>query len=150
MKPLWEEHRKAKFFPFGASDKEAETNLSVIEGNDGTSYIDETRENAPAYRRKSQTKSITIKIIPLKSIFKEEGIAHIDYMSIDVEGHELKVLNGIDFNKISISVLTIENMTATAYGDDSIRNLMLKNNYIFWGRIGRIDDIYVHKDFLKS
>jgi len=27
---------------------------------------------------------------------------------------------------------------------------MLKNNYIFWGRIGRIDDIYVHKDFLKS
>jgi len=148
MQILWKNHRKAVFFPCGASDKESELLLSVVESNNGTSYIKETKKNAPAYRRNSKTSDITTKVLPLKNIFKKEGISHIDYMSMDIEGHELQALKGIDFNKIKINVLTIENMTTSAYGDDSIRNLMLKNDYIFWGRIGIIDDIYVHKEFL--
>ncbi len=150
MKTLWDKHRKATFFPFGASEKQSELLLSVVESNNGTSFIKETKEKAPAYRRNSKTMDIIIKVIPLKNIFKKEGITHIDYMSIDIEGHELKALKGIDFNKIRINVLTIENLTSSAYGDDEVRDVMLKNNYIFWGRIGIIDDIYVHKEFLNS
>ena len=150
MKPLWEKHRKAHFFPFGASQTEGELLLSVVESNNGTSFEKETKEKAPAYSRNSKTSDIVIKVLPLKTIFEKEGITHIDYMSIDIEGHELQALQGINFNKIKINVLTIENMTLSAYGDDIIRNLMLKNDYIFWGRIGIIDDIYVHKEFLNS
>jgi hypothetical protein len=32
-------------------------------------------------------------------------------MSMDIEGHELNALKGIDFNKVRINVLTIENAT---------------------------------------
>jgi hypothetical protein len=72
-------------------------------------------------------------------------------MSIDVEGHELNVLKGIDFNKVRINVLTIENNPSycSIYGDKNIRQIMFNSNYILWGRIIGLDDIYIHKDFIK-
>ena len=73
-------------------------------------------------------------------------------MSIDVEGHELNVLKGIDFNKVKINILTIENNPPEnpIFGDENIRRVMFENNYILWGRIIGLDDIYVHKDFLDE
>ena len=72
-------------------------------------------------------------------------------MSIDVEGHELNVLKGIDFEKVRINILTIENNPPenSIYGDDNIRKIMFDNNYILWGRIVGLDDIYIHKDFIN-
>ncbi|KAB7887412.1 hypothetical protein GBG19_10665 [Poseidonibacter ostreae] len=69
----------------------------------------------------------------------------IDYLSLDVEGHELNVLKGIDFNNVRINVLTIENNPPSnnIYGDDSIRTLMFENNFILWGRTIGLDDIFV-------
>jgi hypothetical protein len=73
-------------------------------------------------------------------------------MSIDVEGHELNVIKGIDFDNVRINVLSIENCSLpnSVYGDDSIREIMLKNNYSLWGRIIGLDDIYVYNTFLEE
>lgn len=83
---------------------------------------------------------------------EEEEITHIDYLSLDVEGHELNVLKGIHFDAVKINVLTIENnpSNCSIYGDENIRKLMFENHFILWGRIIGLDDIYVHKDFLKK
>ncbi len=150
MKPLWEKHRKAKFFPFGASDKEREVTFSIVKDATGwedmLSFVKETRDEDYGH----ETEEITIEVKPLKEIFEKEDIFYIDYMSIDVEGHELNVLKGIDFNKVQINVLTIENNNPSKniiYGDDDIRKIMFENNYILWGRIVGLDDIYVYKDF---
>lgn len=35
-------------------------------------------------------------------------ILHVDYFSLDVEGHEMKVLDGIDFNRVFIDVFQLE------------------------------------------
>jgi len=150
MKPLWEKHRKAKFFPFGASNKEGEVTFSIVKDATGwedmLSFVKETRDEDYGY----ETEEITIKVKPLKEVFLAENIEYIDYMSIDVEGHELNVLQGIDFNKVRINVLTIENnfLSNPIFGDENIRELMFKNNYILWGRIVGLDDIYVHKEFM--
>ena len=40
----------------------------------------------------------------------------------------MNVLPGIDFAKVSIDVLTIENN----HNDESIRSLMFKNNFVLW------------------
>ncbi len=73
-------------------------------------------------------------------------------MSIDVEGHELNVLEGIDFDYTKINVLTIENNPKgyKKQGDDKIRKFMIKQGYTFWGRIIKLDDIYVHKRYLDT
>ena len=152
MKLLWEKHRKAKFFPFGASDKNDKLTFSIVKDvtgwEDMLSFVKETRDEDYGY----ETEEITIEVKPLKEVFEIENIIHIDYMSIDVEGHELNVLKGIDFDKVRINVLTIENNYPEnpIYGDDEIRSIMFKNNYILWGRIVGLDDIYVYKDFINN
>lgn len=44
----------------------------------------------------------------LDSVFREAGAKKIDFLSIDIEGHEYEALKGIDFNKYRPAVLVIE------------------------------------------
>ena len=65
---------------------------------------------------------------------------------MDVEGHELNVLKGIDFAEVRINVCTIENNSApcSIYEDENIRKLMIENNFVLWGRVVKLDDINVN------
>jgi FkbM family methyltransferase len=155
MQKLWKEHRKARFFPFAASDREGEVEFSMVDDVSGwedmLSFVKETSPSGYDYN----TKEILVRTRPLKDVFQEEGIRNIDYLSIDVEGHEMKVLQGIDFDEVDVKVLTIENNfggigNASHYGDDGIRDLMLANGFVLWGRIISLDDIYVSTEFHKS
>jgi FkbM family methyltransferase len=59
----------------------------------------------------AQTEGI-LREIEVKNITFEELIKnkkHIDFMSLDVEGSELEVLNMIDFGKYDFGLITIEN-----------------------------------------
>lgn len=40
------------------------------------------------------------------------GVNHVDFMSLDVEGHELPVLQGMDWSRTTIDVLVVENKRA--------------------------------------
>jgi hypothetical protein len=44
----------------------------------------------------------------LTSIIKESNIINIDLISIDVEGYEINVLEGIDLNQINVNYILIE------------------------------------------
>ena len=44
------------------------------------------------------------------------NVSHIDYFSLDVEGQELNVLKTIPFDKIDISVLSVEYLHADKQG----------------------------------
>ena len=46
--------------------------------------------------------------VVLSQVFKEVGVTKIDLLSIDVEGAELSVLRGIDFNQVEIDLILIE------------------------------------------
>ncbi len=37
------------------------------------------------------------------------GVNHVDFMSLDVEGHELPVLQGMDWSRTTVDVLVVEN-----------------------------------------
>jgi FkbM family methyltransferase len=70
---------------------------------------------------------VDMKCVSLNSLLEKYNINHIDYMSIDVEGAELDILKGINFNKYDINYITIEDN----YPDSSSEwhNLLKKNNY---------------------
>lgn len=149
MQRLWEKERTAHFFPYAVSDKNGEVVFSIVKNSTGwedmLSYVRDTRKINCSHN----VENITVKTRRLDDVFSEEGINYIDYMSIDVEGHELNVLKGIDFSKMKINVLTVENNSPgyRTNGDEKIRKLMFENNYSLWGRIVGLDDIYVHKKF---
>lgn len=51
---------------------------------------------------------------------------YIDIISLDVEGGELKVLQGLDLNKYKVKVFVIENV----FDDINLCNYMINNGYI--------------------
>lgn len=152
MAKLWGEYRKAKLFPFALSDSKGEISFTVVKDKTGwedmLSFVKETRNVDYGY----ETEEIQVKTEILKDILEQAHITHIDYLSLDVEGHELNVLKGIDFDKVKINVLTIENNppSCSIYGDDKIRKLMFENNFMLWGRCVGLDDIYIHKCFFDE
>lgn len=45
----------------------------------------------------------------LGDLLDEEGITHVDFLSLDTEGSELAILKSIDFDRFSIDVIAVEN-----------------------------------------
>lgn len=86
----------------------------------------------------------TVPCATLTSVLEANGGNDILLLSIDVEGAELEVLEGIDFERFSIKCLIIENNTGNLYGTDSIRTLLQARGYVFVSRIGFLDDVFLH------
>lgn len=63
-----------------------------------------------------------VKTNTLNNILNENNIKKIDYLNIDVEGHEIDVLNGFDIKKYSPEIVSIE------YLDLKMKRLEFKNN----------------------
>lgn len=58
-------------------------------------------------------------------------VKHIDFISLDVEGHEVSILETIDFQKYTFGFLTIEKSAP-----EKIMDIMLKNGYVKFMDIG--------------
>ena len=90
-------------------------------------------------------KVIKLKTKSLISVLEDHhapGI--IDYLSIDVEGAEERVLAGFDLHKYTFRAVTIERPT------DLLRNLFKDHGYILLKEIPGLDCFYVHGDFLEE
>lgn len=84
---------------------------------------------------------IEIQCAPLKTIFREHGIAHIDFISIDIEGGEEEAIKSIDFDAVTINMIVVENN----FNENKIKNYLSKYGYRFIRKIGK-DDIYQRKE----
>jgi len=77
---------------------------------------------------------IKLNMDTLQSLCDKYNLVDIDYLSLDVEGSELKVLQGIDFTHLNIKMIGVE----INYDENkkSIFDLLIKNNYTFIKKIG--------------
>jgi len=57
----------------------------------------------------STTDVIKVQTKKLETIYDENNITHIHYLSIDVEGSEFEVIQSINFDKVFIDVIGFEN-----------------------------------------
>ena len=44
----------------------------------------------------------------LQSILDDQGVSHVDFLSLDAEGYELEILRGVDFARTTFSYMLIE------------------------------------------
>ena len=75
-----------------------------------------TKEHTLLYRELFGIKNLKIKKIKtktLKELLRKYNIKKIDFLNIDVEGHELEVLKTLNFNHFNIKVICIEIITIT-------------------------------------
>jgi FkbM family methyltransferase len=90
--------------------------------------------------------SISVPTISISKALDQNGIKEVDFLSIDVEGHELEVLSGIDFKRHSIKCIVIEN-DILPEGDPIIHNFLKEQGYKYIARLTS-DDVFV-KYFFK-
>ncbi|EFX85456.1 hypothetical protein DAPPUDRAFT_314237 [Daphnia pulex] len=81
---------------------------------------------------------VSIQCFPFYSILLAVGRTRVDFFSLDVEGHELKILKTIPWHKVEIKSLTVEwdNMPE---GQEALSRFMEESGFI---RIGAFDFLY--------
>jgi len=92
------------------------------------------------------SKTIKVKTTKLQTLFDKHNIENIDYLSIDTEGNELKVLETIDYKKTNIFAITIENN----YQINNFRLFLESKGFEFVRKIEVIDEVYINKNFYAN
>ena len=87
----------------------------------------------------ADVQKIKVKLRRLDTILRTHAkdVAHIDLLSVDVEGWELEVLDGLDFQRYRPRVLIVENI----FRDNKYRAYMRAKGYKLW-RCVWPNDIY--------
>lgn len=84
---------------------------------------------------------VTVSCITLNDLFKQFKIARIDYFSLDTEGGEFELLRSIDYSKIKIRCISVENN----YHEPHIEKFLKTKGYQKLTTLG-IDEIYILKN----
>ena len=97
-------------------------------------------------QRNETDQSYDVNTTTLNDIFFENKIDNIDYLSIDTEGNELQILNGLDFQRFRPKIITIEH---NHVNEKAIYKKLSKNDYdLIFPYLSRFDSFYVCKKVL--
>jgi FkbM family methyltransferase len=128
------------------SDTEKMVDFLVVEGGSNMlSGISEFLEKSDHDRIDREIKenggskrNIPVEAISLTSLLKRFDYDHIDFLSVDTEGCELIILQSIDFKRLPISIISVENGSRSP----EIFNYLTKTGYNLLKCVG-CDEIYV-------
>lgn len=127
------------------NDNEEIVQFRIDNGQLGGIVAEDTDNNKLV--RGEQLKSATIidiKTTTLISILdKHNAPKIIDYLSLDVEGSEEKIISSFDFNAYQFNCITVERPTPI------VNEILFRNNYEFV-KNSRYDTFYVHSDIKKN
>jgi FkbM family methyltransferase len=134
--------RKCKCLPYAVSDenkisqffqiKEGPTTLSGLANEFDEIAIE--RINEYNLENNQAFDYLDVECKTFDSIVK---VHNIDFLSLDTEGNELKILQSINFDEYNIDVITVENNNY----DDRFFNFLDTKNYTFITRLG-CDELY--------
>jgi FkbM family methyltransferase len=116
-------YRSCQLLTKCVSDRDETVTFMMYEGLSG---ISETNKNMPEFAghlRHSVT-SRKMSCVVLRKPLRETGMTIIDYLSLDLEGHELKALHGIDWKATRIAVISLE-----APQNSSVSHFLLEKGY---------------------
>lgn len=134
---------RTRFFAMFVSDKTNETaRVSIVGGNP---------DQATAFPRKpvgnETVKEFDAPTITLTDLLDQAKLAHVDFLSIDVELAEPDVLRGFDIERFKPSLVCIE-------GHKDVRQQVLeyfaKHGYVLVGKYLRVDIHNLYFERMKS
>jgi FkbM family methyltransferase len=102
------------------------------------------RINKEQRERGGESKILQKPAYTLTKILLENNINRVDYVSIDTEGSEFDIIKGIDFDKIKIRILDIENnyRDSPPYIEEFLKGKGYEKLRVLHG-----DDIYIDNKF---
>ena len=80
--------------------------------------------------------------ITINDLLDKHKISKIDFFSLDVEGYEMSVLNGMDFSNVRPKYFLIETANRPEY-QKIVRQYMKDENYLFVKQLSGNDDLFL-------
>ena len=85
-------------------------------------------------------KVVTVPCHRIDTVLEEAGVSTVDYLSVDVEGAELEVMQGIDFSKVQVNVIGAERSPRFP----EVYRLLTEAGFDYHGLLF-FDEIFVHR-----
>lgn len=145
------QNRKCKCYNVAIDNNIGEMNFMLIKGHDAPNtlgrLIDDTNTIDVSRLKNNLNQDQTWEIIVVKTEIFDNVVDNnkIDYLSIDTEGNEIRILETIDFEKYDISVLSLENN----YRDARYENFFKDKPYTRFTNTG-CDEIWVKNSILEE
>jgi FkbM family methyltransferase len=121
-----------------------ENNCSAVSGVENTlskHHFDTYFESNNEWMKSQPQAKINIIPITLSKVIKDSNIKHFDFLSLDVEGHELEVLQSWDFS-VLIDLILIENLETDKLKSKKCYDILINNGYLFVQKF-KHNEIYV-------
>ena len=137
------------------SNKNSKTDLYFISELDTKNTIEKNHTSLLKnnfFINTSDLKKKKIRTQKLENILLKHGYFDVDFMNIDIEGHELKVLKTIDFNKFKIKVICVEIINhnkLSKSNNEKIFKLLKKKGYKLQDKIS-VNHIFKKKNEKKN
>lgn len=104
--------------------------------------VGDDTDNAPEAESEKGAYRVRLRTLPLSSVLAREQAPHvIDYLSIDVEGSEDRILSGFPFQEYVFNCITVERPK------QKLREILSRNGYLAVKEIPHHDVFYVHESF---
>ena len=104
-------------------------------GHSGLNKYYEPKQRDRVNNIPCQKSLLKVKCIPLQKLLDKYNMTHVNYLSLDVEGGEAVVLESIDFNKVTIDVISLEDHWGNETTKKCIEKLQLLG-YKEYARLG--------------
>lgn len=143
MNRLWtKEIRSTECLPYALGEVETEVEFTEMDEHVMSGVSEAVKPKS------SNHKKYMVQQKRLSDVLAERNIQEVDFMSIDVEGYEMQVLRGINFDKVNIKCIVIENdKRKRGLGCNRLRQWICRQgDYVLVARL-TTDDVYVKKDF---
>jgi FkbM family methyltransferase len=90
-----------------------------------------------------ERREIDIPCHTIDDLAHDNDASRIDYLSVDTEGGELEILESVDFTRLDVNLITVENN----YGDPRLRKVLGRSGFRLIAKIAR-DEVYQHVRYL--
>lgn len=132
------ERRRAILFECAASNKSGRVVLNVADGQDLYSSLEVEGAMSKAISNLQVSVSqISVAARTLDDILAESGVERVDFLTIDVEGHEHSVLLGVSLDKWMPRIVIVED--STDLGETSVSRHLAEVGYLRFYRTGGND-----------
>jgi len=138
--------RKARLFECAASSTSGTAVLHIASGSEqshAVSALGDAQKPAEILKEHGfQTNPTEVVTRRMDDILEEaQSTAGIDFISIDVEGHELELLKGFSLDRWRPSILIVEDNAPL--GESGVRDYLKGQGYVPFRRTG-VNDWYAH------
>ena len=136
-------HRTCMIVNCAASSRDGHATFVVAEHVEPLSTLEPTPDHLDWIRRAGgEPKEITVRIATLDNLIASAGFPEIQFLTIDVEGHELSVLEGLTLELHKPRIVIIEDNSVN--GNMGVVRHMTERGYLQFRRTG-VNEWYAHR-----